>query len=1006
MRLTRLFIIGLIAVALLAPPALAQGAGNIRVFGKVISAKDKGPLPGVTIVFESASLQGVRSTLSGKNGEYTSPPLPAGEYDITFRMDGHQQVTQKVRLSAGQTREVDATLTESYQETVVVTGEATQVISEGTQSAQTITYDTLEQLPVNRTFQNAVLLTPGAHNTGPQREGGRLRNQDDSISISGSQSWDNLLTMDGVVLNENIRGQAFDLYIEDAIQETTTQNSGISAEFGRFTGGVVTAISRSGGNEFSGSFRVSMDNEDWAARTALTDTRIDSQNETFEATVGGRIVRDRLWFFFAGRNRDTEATAQTALTGIGFVQPREEDRLQGKLTASLTSSHQVQLTGMEIDDLQGNSAHGGLTQFALLPNDGTLNDRETPQELLSAQYTGILSTNFFLEAQYTERNFTFVGSGGLDQALDTGTPVFDLASGVVYNESLFCGSCEDEERNNEQSRIKGSYFLNTENSGSHDFTFGYETFTDITNSNNHQSPNDLMVWQRSPSTGPGGGSIAGATSIDEVFPDIQPGLTTFVWLPIINPSQGTDFGTDSLFLNDRWRLNDNWAFNIGLRYDETQSVNSLGLEVASGDALSPRLGVEYEMGADSPWSFHASYAQYVGLAGNSVFDNSSSAGNAAQVEFNYTENTPITNLTAPNVMQPMLDAALAGCPGLPSDFWLDAQNIFFIQDNCLNNTRNGQNVIAVFDIPGSTTQIAPDLTAVNADEISIGFNYLIGQRGTLRVDYVNRQFGDFFFERRDLTTIDPNAAFDRGVIENNDALLSREYDGLHTFFNIGLLEDRRLRLGGNLTWSHARGNFDGETSGSGPVTPTIGEYPELQDIAWSAPEGDLQIDQRISARAWAIYDVIRSPSHNLTVSWLENYFTGLPYEAIAQVNTAGFVANPGYNTPDFTHPYFFSGRGAFRTDDIHRSDIAINYSYLFRDFEFFVQPELINVFKEEGVVNVDTTVSVNGAFNPFTDTPVQGTDFTLGPNFGQALEEGDLQAPREFQISFGFRANF
>ena len=56
-------------------------------------------------------------------------------------------------------------------------------------------------------------------------------------------------------INENLRGTAVDLYIEDAIQETTVATGGISAEFGRFGGGVVNVITKSGGNDFSGSFR-------------------------------------------------------------------------------------------------------------------------------------------------------------------------------------------------------------------------------------------------------------------------------------------------------------------------------------------------------------------------------------------------------------------------------------------------------------------------------------------------------------------------------------------------------------------------------------------------------------------------------------------------------------------------------------------------------------------------------------------------------------------------------
>ena len=78
-------------------------------------------------------------------------------------------------------------------------------------------------------------------------------------------SFESLYLVNGVTVNENLRGQANNLYIEDAIQETTVATDGMSAEYGRFSGGVVNVITKSGGNLFSGSFRDSLVNDDWRA---------------------------------------------------------------------------------------------------------------------------------------------------------------------------------------------------------------------------------------------------------------------------------------------------------------------------------------------------------------------------------------------------------------------------------------------------------------------------------------------------------------------------------------------------------------------------------------------------------------------------------------------------------------------------------------------------------------------------------------------------------------------
>jgi hypothetical protein len=111
--------------------------------------------------------------------------------------------------------------------------------------------------------------------------------------------------------------------------------------------------------------------------------------------------------------------------------------------------------------------------------------------------------------------------------------------------------------------------------------------------------------------------------------------------------------------------------------------------------------------------------------------------------------------------------------------------------------------------------------------------------------------------------------------------------------------------------------------------------------------------------------------------------------------------------------YFFTPRGSFTTDDITRTDLSLNYSFLWsglgKTFEIFLQPEVLNVFDESGLIGNDTTIldATNSAnletFNPFTETPVQGVNWDFGPNFGQARNDRDYQQPRTFRLSVGFR---
>ena len=67
--------------------------------------------------------------------------------------------------------------------------------------------------------------------------------------------------MNGAIINENLRGAPMTPYIEDALQEVTVASAGVSAEYGRFSGGIANAVTKSGGNTFSGSFRTSFAND-------------------------------------------------------------------------------------------------------------------------------------------------------------------------------------------------------------------------------------------------------------------------------------------------------------------------------------------------------------------------------------------------------------------------------------------------------------------------------------------------------------------------------------------------------------------------------------------------------------------------------------------------------------------------------------------------------------------------------------------------------------------------
>ncbi|MEM7357455.1 MAG: hypothetical protein AAF657_41965, partial [Acidobacteriota bacterium] len=225
-----------------------------------------------------------------------------------------------------------------------------------------------------------------------------------------------------------------------------------------------------------------------------------------------------------------------------------------------------------------------------------------------------------------------------------------------------------------------------------------------------------------------------------------------------------------------------------------------------------------------------------------------------------------------------------------------------------------------------------------------------------------------------------------------------------------------INIGGNWTWSHARGNFAGETTRSGPVSGAVGNYPEYRAFAQNNPRRDLATDQRHKGRVWFLWNAISTARNQLNVSVLQNYFSGSPYAAVGGVDSGPFVADGlGYITPPGAGGvnYYFSEAGAFTTDDITRTDLALNYSFQWnlagKNIEIFLQPEVINLFNEDGVVDTDTFIqdatSAPGfaTFDPFTETPVQGVHWDFGDDFGQPVDDNDYQQARTFRFSVGFR---
>src|SRR5262249_43966114 len=139
--------------------------------------------------------------------------------------------------------------------------------------------------------------------------------------------------------------------IEDGIQELQVLSSGISAEYGRFAGGVVNIVTRSGGNRFSGAFRTNLMNASWSALTPFEKSkglsRASKLSPVFESIAGGPAVKDRLWFFGGTRVERTTTANVLPQTAVPYEGENKNTRYEGKLTGTIAPGQTLQGTYIE-----------------------------------------------------------------------------------------------------------------------------------------------------------------------------------------------------------------------------------------------------------------------------------------------------------------------------------------------------------------------------------------------------------------------------------------------------------------------------------------------------------------------------------------------------------------------------------------------------------------------------------------------------------------------------------
>ncbi|HEX4913579.1 MAG TPA: carboxypeptidase regulatory-like domain-containing protein, partial [Vicinamibacterales bacterium] len=298
---------GLSLVLASARPAAAQEI-TASIAGAVVD-ETGGVLPGTVITFRHVATGRVVEETAGSEGVYFVTGLPIGEYEITFTLSGFQSRTVRgVKLSVNDRLRVDATLsTGGVTEVVEVTG---QILPQNTTSVQNlIDSRQVQELPINnRNFAKLAELAPGVSSDLSDETGFGLASTM-SLSINGARRNAVNWLVDGVQ-NVDVGSNITLLSTPtlESIEQFTIITSSYSAEWPRSGGGIINVVTKSGTNRFSGSgyefFRDDSLNSNTYFRKLSTDPAIRDEAaaldyNNFGYTVGGPVVRDKMFFFWS-----------------------------------------------------------------------------------------------------------------------------------------------------------------------------------------------------------------------------------------------------------------------------------------------------------------------------------------------------------------------------------------------------------------------------------------------------------------------------------------------------------------------------------------------------------------------------------------------------------------------------------------------------------------------------------------------------------------------------------
>ncbi|HYE87198.1 MAG TPA: TonB-dependent receptor [Vicinamibacterales bacterium] len=575
--------------------AAQQGTSEMR--GRVVDAQG-GALPGVSVMLTNQANGTFRETISSADGSFIASGMVPGTYRITAELAGFKKFERRdVLLEVGRTTSLDVAMeVGGIEETVNVTAESPIVDLTSKEIGGNITSDTLVKLPsVNGNFVGFVGLLPGIVPSVSTESFGS-----DSIAVNGQDPRNNNYMLDGGNNNDDVIGQRAGTQARtpiEAIQEFQVITGQYDAQYGRTSGAVVNAVTKSGTNQFKGVGFGFLQNADLTANHFFAKQqgtpKPDTQYQRWGGTVGGPIVRNKIHFFGSverfsiDRPNAINIPARPEYNGTQQTMDRVWNTIiRGDHQVNNTNSYSVRW--LREASPQRNQIIPTGTQAAA---PAAAREESDVDQTVSTSWNAVLSStrvNTF-RVTWTRENVTFANACFNTKGRDMSQCPVTLA----YQDYI------DQQDNTAQARINDgiqaentlAWFLPNKG-GDHDVKLGLQYSYSAAFNTNQGNLNGTFSFGRS--------NVPFNPAIPSTYPDR---LTIRVGGPNEFYQKAHYI---SWFVQDKWRLGNNVTLNLGVRYDYEALPLKTADDMFVGDEhpvdknnLAPRLGLTYDLGGNS-----------------------------------------------------------------------------------------------------------------------------------------------------------------------------------------------------------------------------------------------------------------------------------------------------------------------------------------------------------------------------------------------------------------------